>query len=91
MGRHRRRRLLEGDESGRGGRANTGAAVTDGLVRDRELAEVVADHLGLRAVASRWLALDRAADAPGPTTFAQSAAATACHANRQLHRAKPSA
>lgn len=39
--------LLERDEAGRVGGAETGAAVGDGLVGDGELAEVVTDHTGL--------------------------------------------
>ncbi len=39
--------LLERDEAGRVGGTDTGAAVLHRLVRDRELAKVVANHLGL--------------------------------------------
>jgi len=39
--------LLERDELRRRGGTNTGATVTHGLVRDRELAQVVANHVGL--------------------------------------------
>lgn len=35
------------DETGRVGGTDTGATVADGLVRDRELAEVESNHLGL--------------------------------------------
>jgi hypothetical protein len=39
-------RLLEGDEPGGGG-TETGTTVSDGLVGDGELSEVVSSHLGL--------------------------------------------
>jgi hypothetical protein len=39
--------LLEGDESGRVGRTNSGASVSDGSVSDGELTKVVSHHLGL--------------------------------------------
>ncbi len=39
--------LLERDEAGRVGGTDTRATVLDGLVGDRELSEVVANHLGL--------------------------------------------
>ena len=39
--------LLEGDEAGGVGGADTGAAVRHRLVGDGELAEVVTDHTGL--------------------------------------------
>ncbi len=39
--------LLEGDEARRGAGTNAGAAVLAWLVRDGELGQVVADHLGL--------------------------------------------
>ena len=41
------RDLLEGDEAGRVGGADTGAAVANGAVCDGELTKVVTDHLGL--------------------------------------------
>lgn len=40
-------RLLQGNETRRVGGTDTGATVLDGLVRDGELGQVVADHLGL--------------------------------------------
>ena len=43
---HPRLCLLEGNESGSGG-TETGTTVTDGLVGDGELSEVVSGHLGL--------------------------------------------
>ena len=42
-----RNRLLQGNETGRVGGTDTGTTVLDGAVRDGELGEVVADHLGL--------------------------------------------
>lgn len=46
-------RLLEGDEAGGVGGADPGPAVLHGLVGDGELAQIVADHLGLREANSR--------------------------------------
>ena len=56
--------LLERDELGRRGRTDTGAAVPHGLVRDRELAEVVADHVGLDLDGGEDLAVVHADDRP---------------------------
>lgn len=44
---------LEGDELGSVGRTDTGAAVLDGVVGDGELAEVVANHVGLHKQTTR--------------------------------------
>merc|ERR1712029_1332477 len=42
-----RNSLLQGNETGRVRSTDTRATVTDGVVRDRELSQVVADHLRL--------------------------------------------
>jgi hypothetical protein len=44
---NRSNRLLQGNETGRVGGTDTGTTVLDGLVRDRELSQVVANHLRL--------------------------------------------
>jgi len=44
---NRNRRLFEGNETGRVGSTDTGTTVLDRLVCDRELSQVMANHLGL--------------------------------------------
>merc|ERR1719487_1675752 len=53
---------LERDELGRRGGTDTGAAVAHGLVRDRELAQVVAYHVGLHLHGGEDLAVVHAND-----------------------------
>jgi len=48
---------VKGDEAGRVGGSDSGASVAHGLVRDGELAEVHADHLGLNLHAAEHLAV----------------------------------
>lgn len=54
-------RLLEGDEPGGGG-TETGTTVSDGLVGDGELSEVVAGHLGLDLNGGERLSVLRRSD-----------------------------